>query len=219
MDVHVGHTITGTISLAPDDEDGLVRTADLEVRVDNPLPTTGRDVYIIGTHKPNQGFVEAFTDQAGLNRTWFTVWAPDSTTDASRTDQEGEVDEDPRLQRLHGLVALDDVLETPSKSSRAFGASVTGPVPVTRGDRGVLTYRLRLHRQSKGIPDRLDLRFVAPEGWRVAVGAVRGGGQDPLFGIHGEPGPPVTADVDGAAVHLHGDMTRPVDLTLRLVPT
>ena len=219
MDVHVGHTVAGTITLAPDGDGGLERTADLQVSVDNPLPTSGRDVYIIGTHKPNQGFVEAFTDQAGLNRSWFTVWAPDTTTAASRTDQDGEVHDAPSLQRLHGLVALDDVLETPSKSTRSFGASVTGPVPATVADGGVLTYQLRLHRQSKGIPDRLDLRFEAPAGWRVVVAEIAGGGQDPLFGVHGEAGPPVVAEADGPAVHVHGDMTRAVDLTLRLVPT
>lgn len=218
MDVHVGHTIEGRVTLVPDGAGGLDRTAELQVTVDNPLPTTGRDIYIIGTHKPNQGFIEAFTDQPGLNRTWFTVWAPDSTTAATRTGADGERHEDPPLHRLHGLVALDHVLDTPSESRRSFAASVRGPVPVTESAGGGLTYRLRLHRQSKGIPDRLDLRLHAPEGWRVVPVELRGGGQDPLFGVHGEVGPPVVAEVDGHGVRVHGDMTRAIDLTLRLVP-
>ncbi len=146
------------------------------------------------------------------------MWAPGSTTAASRTGADGERDDEPTLQRLHGLVALDHVLETPSESRRSFGASVRGPVPVTESADGSLTYRLRLHRQSKGIPDRLDLRVDAPEGWRVVPVELRGGGQDPLFGVHGEVGPPVVAEVDDGGVRVHGDMTRPVELTLRLVP-
>ena len=218
MDVHVGHTIAGVVTLAPDGDGGVERTAELEVTVENPLPTTGRDIYIIGTHKPNLGFVEAFTDEAGLNRTWFTVWAPDSTTAASRTDEDGVRDDDPQLQRLHGLVALDHVLETPSESTRSFGATVRGPVPTTDGEDG-LTYRLRLHRQSKGIPDRLDLHFAAADGWRLVPLALEGGGgEDPMFGVHGAVGPRVVVEPGERGVRVHGDMTRPVDLTLRLVP-
>lgn len=219
MDVHVGHTVSGSIMLEPDADGALQRTADLQVAVENPLPTSGRDIYIIGAHRPNLGFVEAFTDRAGLNRTWFTIWAPGTTTQASLTPADGDTDEDPDLDRLHGLVALDHVLETPSKTTRAFGASVSGPSPVTRAPDGSLLYRLRLHRQSKGIPDRLDLAFAAPEGWRVSPVQVHGGGQVPLFGVHGEPGPPVTAEVDGDGVRVTGDMTRAVTVVLRLQPT
>lgn len=219
MDVHVGHTITGTIHLSPDGGDQVERTAELQVRVDNPLPTSGRDIYIIGAHKPNLGFVEAFTDTPGLNRTWFTVWVPDDTTAASVTGPDGVRDDDPSLDRLHGLVALDHVLETPSMDTRSFAVSLTGPAPTEAHPGGARTYRVRLHRQSKGIPDRLDLRFTTPDGWRVEPVAVDGGGQDPLFGLHGELGPEVAAHPDGGDVVVRGDMTRAVTVTLRLVPS
>ena len=215
MDVHVGHTISGTIALAPDDEDGLVRTADLEVRVDNPLPTTGRDVYIIGTHKPNQGFVEAFTDQAGLNRTWFTVWAPDSTTDGQPHRPGGRgrrgptpaaparpggprrragdpVEEQPRLRCLgDGTGARDAGRQGRADLPAAPASPVQGDPgpsgPALRGARGLARGRRRRARRGTG-PAVRHPRRAGTAGDRRRR---RGGGPPPWR--HDPPGRPHAA--------------------------
>lgn len=223
-DAHVAHRLRGTIRLRTGPGGTLRREADVRVAVENPLGTTGHDIYIIGSSDPNTGFENAFAGPRGLNRTWFTVWAPESVDSFTLINPDGRVRPDPRVTRLHDLKAVDYTLETQAESTRSFGVRFAGPAPLsssagndaTRAD-GQVVYRLRLHRQTKVIPDRIDLRIQGPDGWRIEGVKVTGGGTDFGLGPDGARGPRMTGRVVDGAVRIAGDMTDDVTVEVGLL--
>lgn len=216
QDVHVSHHLTGTIRLAAPTGDGgtVRREATLGMRLTNPLPTDGMDLYIIGSARPGGG--GTLDGPRGLNRTWFTVWAPDTATVLAGRDLDGGPIGVTR-GRIHDHTAIDHVLETPSASTRGFEVGLAGPVTLRReGD--ALVYDLTLWRQAKAIPDLVEMAVAVPDGWRVAGAVVDGGGRPALPGLPASDVPVVSATVDSDGVRISGAAWQDVHLTLRMTP-
>ena len=185
------------------------RTARVRVSVENPLPTTGRDPYLIATALPGVGPVPAL---AGHNRTWFTVWAP------GRTRLEGAEDSvsGSTSASYRGLLAVDHLLDTPSMSARSFAVTLSGPVTLERHGTTLL-YRLQLWHQAKGIPDDLDVTLRAPPGWRVAASEVSPA--DPAASpATGDQVAPVHLEAQETEVHVTGAVFGDVALEITLEP-
>ncbi len=209
QDVHVAHRIGVDVALdAPaSDQGGTVRRrATVDVALENPLPTSGMDIYIIGAHPTDvtsKGKEFLWSSPAGLNRTWFTVWSPDSDEMRAARDRDGE----PLTvwtNEIHGHRAVDWFLETSSETTNSFAVDLEGPAELRRG--GVeLVYDLTLWHQSKSIPDHWDATIAAPAGWTVAAVEVTGGGSGAGMGVGGEK-VPLTAEVvdGGAGAHVTG---------------
>jgi hypothetical protein len=195
QDVHVGHEVRADITLdAPlVDADGRItveRRTRVGVELDNPLPTDGMDLYVIGNCllPPERG---CFAGEPGINRTWFSVWTPGTAV------QEAVSEEAPvlRTEVFRGLRVFDRYVETPSEDRGGFELAYRGEAPVV-ADGDDLVYELAWWQQAKAIPTLLDLTIEPPEGWRVVGVEVGGGGDGRGLGVHGE-GRPVTAEVDG----------------------
>lgn len=200
QDVHLGHTTEATITLSrprmvDGDEDQIVVTRDSTVRVtlDNPLPDSGMDTYIIGNCLVGDNVNRCFDGPPGWNRTWFSVWTPTDDRLIDRRGPDGIAGV--RVGDFHGMRVFDRYLETGPEDSNWFELDLAGPVPAGWNS-GTLTYRLDWWRQSKAIPDLLDVTIVAPEGWEVVEVEVTGGGNGRGMGMHGD-GVPLEAAVTG----------------------
>lgn len=211
-DVHVAHEQDLRVHLVPDGNGEWQRSADLTVTVTNPLPTSGMDVYIIGS-SPVTGRREAVgTGRPGLTRTWFSVWAP---PDALFVEVRDRADIVPTgVWRIHGARVVDHVLEVESESTGSFTSTWSGNAHVVETD-GELVYTLRWWRQAKAIPDRISATIDLPAGTRLLRAEVIGGGiGGDGFGPHGEQGPRVTTTIVGNVVTVTGDMTADVVIEL-----
>lgn len=218
QDVHVGHHVT--LDVALDDvrrsERGLtaIRTATVRTELENPLPTSGMDRYIIGNCLVDEVRNQCFEGPPGENRTWFTVWTPgDSALLDARAD-DGRVGL--RSAGLRGFRVFDRFLETPSRSRNAFELELDGVVPV-RLESGDLVYELAWWEQAKAIPTRLDVTLAPPAGWVVADVEVAGGGDGRGLGVLGA-GEPLEARVDDGDARLTGTITADTTLTVRMAP-
>lgn len=214
-DVYAALAVSGLVQLV-DSEEGAVRVADLTVTLRNGLPLDGLDDYFLQSAALGRGFRDGFDGPRGLNRTWFSVWMP-ATSVPTGLLVDGEETEATH-SAIHDRRAVDHVLEVPASDTRTFTTTVTGPVAVER-DGDARIYRLTLHRQPKAIPDRLRLLVTPMAGYEAVEVELSGGGTGDGFGAHGEPGPPLTATLDGGDVVLEGDVTRTVDVTIRMAPT
>ena len=213
-DVHVSHRISADIQLRA--RPGAVpwqvlRDGDITVEVDNPLRPEDHDEYITGTTSPAPVGEPSRYSRDALNRTWFTIWTPDSTRVTSLRDGvQGEI---LRTGSIHGHNAIDYFLETPSASTAAFSAPYTGPLLLEQTGRRYL-YELLLWRQAKGIADVWDVRVTPPAGLVVDQVRVEGGG-DPTTGLGPAEPQPLEAVVEAdGTVRLTGSVTR--DTTLKV---
>ena len=213
-DVHVSHRISADIQLRA--RPGAVpwqvlRDGDITVEVDNPLRPEDHDEYITGTTSPAPVGEPSRYSRDALNRTWFTIWTPDSTRVTSLRDGvQGEI---LRTGSIHGHNAIDYFLETPSDSTAAFSAPYTGPLLLEQTGRRYL-YELLLWRQAKGIADVWDVRVTPPAGLVVDQVRVEGGGE-PTTGLGPAEPPPLEAVVEAdGTVRLTGSVTR--DTTLKV---
>lgn len=224
QDVWVAHSLTGTLRLtlpSPRGGTGAVRAerrGTLRVALENPLPSGGMDLSIIGSCRVDRPEMQCFEDRPGLNRTWFTLWGPPDLEVTAARDHRGRP-LSVGAGRIHGHRAVDHTLETPPGTTRSFELDVTGPVTLRR-DGGDLRYELLLWRQAKAIPDHLDLTVRAPAGWSVAAADVTGGGDGSGMGARPD-GPRLSARVvdDGRAVRLRGAATADARLRIRLTRT
>ena len=213
-DVHVSHRISADIQLRA--RPGAVpwqvlRDGDITVEVDNPLRPEDHDPYITETVDPAAVGERTTYSRDALNRTWFTIWTPDSTRVTSLRDGvQGEI---LRTGSIHGHNAIDYFLETPSASTAAFSAPYTGPLLLEQTGRRYL-YELLLWRQAKGIADVWDVRVTPPAGLVVDQVRVEGGGE-PTTGLGPAEPPPLEAVVEAdGTVRLTGSVTR--DTTLKV---
>lgn len=218
QDVHVAHRLDVEVALGAVAGTEATRDATVAVELENPLPTSGRDLYIIGAHPPDanrKGPEALWSSPRGLNRTWFTVWGPASSALAAIRDDDG--DALPRLTgTIHGHRAVDHFLETPSKSSNGFVVDLQGPVSLRR-DGTDLVYELALWHQAKAVPDHWDVTVTAPDGWQVAEVTLAGGGSGAGMGAGGEAVPlRATVSDDRAAARLTGSAMAQVRLEVRL---
>jgi hypothetical protein len=215
QDVHVGHHVSLDVTLEDPRRDGdevsVLRRATVRTEVDNPLPSEGMDLYIIG-NCPVDGSGGCFDGPPGDNRTWFTLWTDRET---ERTEERGDDGRNRvRSGTLRDLRAYDRYLDTPSESQLGFELDVLGVAPA-HTEAGDLVYELAWWAQSKAIPTLLEVAITAPEGWEVAAVEVVGGGSGRGFGVHGE-GQPLEARIaeDGRA-HLSGTVTADTRLRVR----
>ena len=220
QDVHLGHEFDLDVYL--DDvgrtADGDVvarRTATLGVTVDNPLPSSGRDEYVIGNCFVVDGTNECFEGPPGWNWTWFNTWMPgDTAVLDTRVAEDSLPARGPVNYR--GLRVLDQFHATRSESRSSFEVDFAGFAPMESTADGVV-YEWSWWRQSKGIPDLLDVRVHAPDGWRIEQVEVTGGGDGRGAGVHGE-GQSLSADVEDTTAHLSGTVTAHTTLRLHLAP-
>ena len=209
QDVHLGHEFAFDIDLRQverDDEGGLsvLRSAELAVTVDNPLPTSGRDPYVIGScYAPEQGN-RCFEGTPGTNRTWFSVWA---AGDAQVTDARSGVGGGTGglQQSFRGLRVVDHFQLTDAGQRTTFGLNFDGRVPLQREPTTVV-YEFNWWRQAKATPDLLDVRIDAPQDWAIVDVEVLGGGSGRGSGVHGG-GQDLGADFGGGTAHLTGTVT------------
>ena len=220
QDVHLGHEFDLDVYL--DDvgrtADGDVvarRTGTLEVTVDNPLPASGRDEYVIGNCFVVGDTNECFEGPPGWNWTWFNTWLPaDTVVLDTRIAEDSLPARGPVNYR--GLRVVDQFHATRPESRSGFEVDFAGFATMERTVDG-LVYEWSWWRQSKGIPDLLDVRVHAPDGWRIEQVEVTGGGDGRGAGVHGE-GQELSADVEGTTAHLSGTATAHTTLRLHLAP-
>jgi|GEM_PF-4539532 len=217
QDVHLGHEVRVHIDLIDvrrDDEDRLFvrRDGELQITVDNPLPTEGLDTYIIGScHRPDDRN-RCFEGEPGENRTWFSLWA---SPQLRLVDFDSDDGAGPRSATFRDLRVIDHVHVTPSQQRSSFRAGFTGTAPVVR-ELETVVYEFRWWRQSKAIPDLLDVRIAPPEGWGIGHVEVVGGGSGRGMGVHGDGEDLVAEVVDGVA-QLRGTVTADTRLRVHLV--
>jgi hypothetical protein len=219
QDVHLGNTVEAMIRLedigqAADGTITAARTADIEVTVDNPLPASGLDEYIIGNCVRDDGTIGCFEGPPGWNWTWFSTWMPGTTGVAAASSDNGE--EVTGVSDYRGFTVVDQFQATAPESSSSFELTTIGPVPLQVAETAFV-YELQWWRQSKAIPDLLDIVVQAPEGWKVDAVEVVGGGTGRGAGVHGG-GQELRADVQGAAARLSGTVTAHTKLRVSLVP-
>jgi hypothetical protein len=216
QDVHLGHHVSLDVVLEDPRRDGdevsVLRRATVRTEVDNPLPSEGMDLYIIGNCLIEGDGNRCFEGPPGDNRTWFTLW-----TDR-QTERVGERGDDGRNRvrsgPLRDLRAYDRYLDTPSESELGFELDVVGVAPATT-EAGDLVYELSWWAQSKAIPTLLEVAITAPEGWEVADVDVVGGGNGRGFGVHGDGQPLEARIADDGRAHLIGTVTADTQLRVR----
>ena len=220
QDVHLGHEFDLDVYLdglgrTPDGDVMARRTATLGVTVDNPLPSSGRDEYIIGNCFVVGDTNQCFEGPPGWNWTWFSTWLP-ADTEVLDT----RIAEDSRPVRgpvnYRGLRVLDHFHATRPESRSGFELDFAGFAPMEPTPDGVV-YEWSWWRQSKGVPDLLDVRVHAPDGWHIEQVEVTGGGDGRGAGVHGD-GQELSADVEGTTAHLSGTVTAHTTLRLHLAP-
>jgi hypothetical protein len=218
QDVHLGHHVRATVTLDDPrvDDEGHVtvaRRTDLEVEVDNPLPAEGMDEYIIGNCLVDDAVGGCFDGPPGVNRTWFTAWAPGEVQLAALPDDRATAGV--RATEFRGFAAFDRYLETQPLDRNAFELAYAGRAPV-RVEDGVLIYELAWWAQSKAIPTMLETTVAPPEGWRIDTVESIGGGSGTGAGPE-SAGQPLTADLEDGLARLRGTVTADLVLEVRLV--
>lgn len=213
LDVHVRHRMTGRIRLVPPAPAApgcgpLRREATVRVAVDNRAVDADLDPYVIGS----PGLTGDLDGPLGLNRTWFTVWAPGDTAAVAGRDGTG----DPiraRVDAIREHVAVDHVLDTPMRTTRAYEIDLVGPVQAPCEGTG-RRYELTWWRQAKGIPDELRIELEAP-GWTFDTIQVSGG-VDPA-GTWGTT-PPLAVTNTGATATITGTVGSDLHVSVLLRP-
>lgn len=212
QDVHLGHRFDGEFALSVGADGGGAREGSLRTTIVNPLPSSGMDTYIIGNCLVGTTENQCFEGPPGWNRTWWTIWNPDG---AHFSDPTGSDDFTTMWDggTIHGHRAFDRFVETPPESEGWFATDLQVPITWEReGDD--LVYRLTWWHQAKAIPDVLDLTFTVPDGYEVSA-SLRGGGDGQGMGVLGE-GSPAALEVDGQTVRVQGNVTRDLEVEIRL---
>jgi hypothetical protein len=218
QDVHLGYETT--LDIALDDvrrgEDGeltAARGVEFTATVDNPLPTSGMDTYIIGSCYLPERVNRCFEGNPGENRTWFSFWSSPllqvdgfESDDGTRPNALGATFRDLRV--------VDHLQLTPPQSRSSFGLTGEGRVALRR-TAGSVAYEFRWWRQSKASPDLLDVRVSPPAGWAIVDIEVIGGGSGRGMGVHGE-GEELVAEVAGGVARLRGTVTADTRLIVHL---
>ncbi|MCC5947012.1 MAG: DUF4012 domain-containing protein [Nitriliruptoraceae bacterium] len=219
QDVHLGHGFRFDIDLElvrrlDDGALSVERSAVLEATIDNPLPTSGMDTYVIGSCYVPGERAQCFEGDPGTNRTWFSIWSgPQNSVRWFRSDTGGTPDSFRKTFR--GLRVVDHFHLTPSGTTSTFETRLTGPSYLERRDDAVV-YSFEWWRQSKGVPDALDISVTAPGGWAIGQVDVIGGGSGQGFGPDGEGRELMAEVVDGVA-RVTGTVTADTRVEVHLV--
>jgi hypothetical protein len=221
QDVHLGHEFRFDVALdqvvrTPQGGLAVTRSADVEITVDNPLPSSGRDEYVIGNCFLPGEANRCFEGPPGFNRTLFSVWSsPDTAITDFASDDGGDTAPATLEATFRNLRVVDHFVYTPPEDRGAFSFQADGQVPLRLGTDSVV-YELSWWRQAKAIPDLLEVTVSPPEGWAIGWVEVLGGGEGRGSGVHGE-GVPLEADVDGDRAVLRGTVTADTRLLVHLV--
>jgi hypothetical protein len=215
QDVHLGHRFDVAVRLDDVRRDTTgpptaTRHTTVQVSVENPLPAAGMDEYIIGNCVAADGSNDCFAGPPGWNWTWFSTWFPGGTQLRSGSAADGVAIGGPEGYR--GLVVVDHRHPTPPGEEASFSLEATGTVELEEAEAG-LVYELLWWRQSKAVPDLLDVRVVSPDGWTVEHIEVEGGGSGRGMGVDGA-GVDLEVDVEADVAVLRGTVT--ADLRLRV---
>ena len=219
QDVHLGYTSEVAVNLnaVQVDADGslsVLRDLEIGVRVDNPLPSSGRDVYVIGNCYVPDAANRCFEGETGANRTWFSLWLSPLTRATGFTSDDGAPPT--RLAgRFRDLTVVDHFLLTPSEGHAGFVVEAEGTAPLQR-DIDSVVYELLWWRQAKAIPDLLELTVTPPPGWSIGGVAVVGGGVGRGTGVHGD-GVPLAARVIDGVGQVRGTVTADTRVRVQLV--
>lgn len=209
MDVHQTYfTDVGLTFGEPGyDDDGEVvvgRIAEVEVTVDNPLPSEGRDLYVIGNCGIPGSEPGCFNGPPGVNYTWFSVWANDRTV---ITAEDGAGMGQTTVGSIHGLNVFDRYLETPPEDRASFEMSLQGLSPARLHDDGTVSYTLTWWSQAAVVPHELSMRLTPPEGWSIDW-------QDADLASD-----QVELTEDGGDLLLTGSVSRDTTVTVTFTPT
>ncbi len=218
QDVHLGHELSLdlTIDRLRRDDDGrwhARRRGTASIAVDNPLPTSGRNLYVLGSCYVPDGRNRCFEGDPGTNRTWFSLWAPPGTAIGELTAEDGHAPNG-RVSTFRDLTVVDTFLLTPSQERSRVVVELEGDVPLTR-EQTALVYELDLWRQAKAIPDLVEVRIAPPQGWAVGSVEVVGGGDGTGMGVHGD-GVELVAEVEQGVAVVSGTVTADTLVRVRL---
>lgn len=219
QDVHLGHRFAFDIELAgltlhDDDRVAADRATTLSVEVDNPLPSEGRDPYVIGNCFLPEGRWRCFEGEPGYNRTWFSLWSAPTAEASWFTSDDDAVT--PRLSgSFRDLRVIDHFHLTPPQSAAGFQTHLTGPVWLER-EPEALVYTFEWWRQSKAIPDLLEVSIAPPPDWAIGDVEVVGGGSGRGLGVHGD-GEELNAEVVDGVAQVRGTVTADTQVRVRLV--
>ncbi|TVP74886.1 MAG: DUF4012 domain-containing protein [Nitriliruptor sp.] len=219
QDVHLGHrsdveVVLDEVQIGADGSVWALRWFGVSVHVDNPLPASGRDLYVIGNCYVPDAVNRCFEGEPGTNRTWFSLWM----SPQSRTTRFLSEDGTPPTRiagTFRDLRVIDHFLLTPSEGASGFTVEAAGRVPLRR-DLDSVVYELQWWRQAKAIPDLLDVTVTPPPGWAIGDVEVVGGGSGRGMGVHGEGVDRVVEVVDGVA-HVRGTFTADTRLLVHLI--
>jgi len=219
QDVHLGHRFAFDVELeriAELDDGSLVvdRTANVDVTVHNPLPSSGMDSYIIGSCYVPDGRNRCFEGEPGSNFTWFSLWASPATDVQWLRSDDGR-GPDGLTKTFRDLRVVDHFHFTPASSTSGFALRLDGPAWLERTQDAVV-YDFEWWRQSKAIPDHLEVVIAPPRGWAVGRVELTGGGSGSGMGVFGE-GEPLDVEVVDGVVGLRGTVTADTRVRVHLV--
>jgi hypothetical protein len=218
QDVHLGHEVGFDVVLddvrtTDDGELSVARTVEFTATVDNPLPSSGMDDYIIGNCYVPDRVNRCFEGEPGDNRSWFSVWAsPVLQVTDFRSDDGTEPNS--LAATFRDLRVVDHLLLTPSQARASFGFEADGRAPLQQAET-TFVYEFLWWRQAKATPDLLEVRVAPPEGWEVVRVEVVGGGSGLGMGVHGD-GEELTADVVDGVASLRGTVTADTRMQVHL---
>jgi hypothetical protein len=218
QDVHLGHEVSFDIALddvrtTDDGELSVARRVGFTATVDNPLPSSGMDDYIIGNCYVPSRVNRCFDGEPGDNRSWFSLWASPvlQVTDFRSDDGTAPNSLDATFRNLR---VIDHLQLTPAQRRSSFGFEGDGRAPL-RDAETTLVYEFLWWRQAKATPDLLEVRVTPPADWAVARVEVVGGGSGRGMGVHGE-GEELTAEVVDGVATLRGTVTADTRLRVHL---
>jgi hypothetical protein len=227
QDVHLGHRFEVAVGLTEprlvDDEVRTWRTTSVRTTIVNPLPSEGRDLYVIGNCLVGGERNQCFEGPPGWNRTWLSMWTPGDDTLLAARAEDGPTEIIAGF--MDGLRVFDRFLEVPPQDEEWVQVEVEGPVELEWDGRDDVTYTWSWWRQGKATPDLLDVTFDLPAGWRVVSADLAGVGDGRhLLGVDAGS-PPAEVEVTGTVgedgtgaqqVHLRGAVARDTTLQVRL---
>jgi hypothetical protein len=227
QDVHLGHRFEVDVQLSEprlvDDEVRTWRTSSVRTQIVNPLPSEGRDLYVIGNCVVDGERNECFEGPPGWNRTWVSMWTPGDDTLLGSRGPDGPTEIIAGF--MDGLRVFDRFLEVPPQDESWVQIDVEGPVELDWDGGDDVTYTWTWWRQAKATPDLLDATFDLPAGWQVVTADLDGVGDGRnLLGLDAGS-QPAEAEVTGTVgedgtgaqqVHVRGAVVRDTTLVVRV---
>ena len=236
QDVHLGHRTAVAVRLAaPSAQDlraalragptsapdartvELARSLRLETSIENTLTPGAFDRYIVGNCVVGEAEYGCFRGPVAVNGSWVTAWLAADERVRRVSDDEG-LPPDVR-GTMHAATTLDLYVEVRPTSVATVRIESDGLQRVEIGPDGMLTYRMALWRQAKGVPDTVTLEVSAPAGYRVDDAGLSGGRSGLTLAGPDAAGEPVRLRTRRSSVAVTGTVTADLVLWVRFAPT